>query len=295
MGKIRFINYPHPSVFIRVHLWTIFLLFFSSLIIPAQSKIAVVAPDKTNRSAHFAEKLADSFSTGTKVLDNSLSQAAFTAQNFDKPFNLSLNEAKNAGAAIGCDYFLLVKTENLRRASLSDADFYESYAAIFAVGTRTGELVFWKLNSFKAETADGADKKLNDSIKSLTAEVFAKLKNDSQSEPQKNAAPPFENLPQEGSPAAENFRPPLPYKRFRPEYTPLANLYGIEATVDAEIDVDETGKISRVRIARWAGFGLDESVADNILKMNWRAAERSGKSVPTRVLLRYNFKKIDPE
>jgi hypothetical protein len=40
---------------------------------------------------------------------------------------------------------------------------------------------------------------------------------------------------------------------------------------------------------------LDEAVARNIEKMNWRPAERNGKFIPLSILLRYNFKKIDPE
>jgi TonB family protein len=103
----------------------------------------------------------------------------------------------------------------------------------------------------------------------------------------------LEELPAENSPEARNFRPPLPYKRIRPDYTKIANLYGVEATVDAEIDVDENGKILNIEIVRWAGFGLDESVAETIRKMQWRAASRDGKTLPVRVLLRYNFKKIE--
>ncbi len=56
---------------------------------------------------------------------------------------------------------------------------------------------------------------------------------------------------------------------------------------------DENGKILKVETARWAGFGLDEAVAENVRQMNWRPATRNGKALPIRVLLRYNFKKIE--
>jgi TonB family protein len=75
----------------------------------------------------------------------------------------------------------------------------------------------------------------------------------------------------------------------------LASLYFVEATVDIEIEVDETGKLLKTEIVRWAGFGLDESVTDAIRKMNWRPASRNGKTLPLRVLLRYNFKKLEKE
>ena len=40
---------------------------------------------------------------------------------------------------------------------------------------------------------------------------------------------------------------------------------------------------------------LDESVDKTVRAMNWRPAERNGKSLPMRFLVRYNFKKIDKE
>ena len=87
----------------------------------------------------------------------------------------------------------------------------------------------------------------------------------------------------------------MPYKRIKPEYTPAAYLYGIAATVDAEVSIDANGDVKRIDITRWAGYGLDESVIAAIRQMNWRPGERGGKPLPMRVLLRYNFTKIDKE
>ncbi len=296
-ARVSAFSYVTSTAFIHVHLRSIFLPFFFSLasIVFAQPKIAVLVPDKSAQSRTFAEKLEGSFSSSVKILDDSLSDAAYRVRTYEKPFNLSLREAKNIGSVVGCDYFLLIKAENQRRISLSKGEFYESYAVIFTVSARDGRLVFWKLDSFEAAKPADADKKLFDSVKSSAAEIFAEIQDAAGTESGKKAAPAFEKLPEADSPAAKSFRPPLPYKRFRPEYTPLANLYAVEATVDAELDVDETGKVLKVEIARWAGFGLDESVAENIKKMNWRPAERNGKALPMRVLLRYNFKKIDAE
>ncbi len=290
IGNFRFLTF-----FIQ-YLFSILLLAACCLppTVCAQ-KIAVLAPDKNDASRIFAEKLEDAFSKNVKILDVSLSDAAFRAQTFEKPFNLTLTEAKNIGAAIGADFFLLVKAENLRRASLAKGDFYESYAAVFTVSARTGRLVLWKLNSFEAEKKELAEGKLFDSVGALATEISDKIKIVNKEEFGEKSTLNFERLPEVNSPEAKNFRPPLPYKRLRPVYTMLANLYSIEATVDVEIDVDETGKILKIETVRWAGFGLDESVAENIKKMNWRPAERSGKTLPIRVLLRYNFKKREAE
>jgi TonB family protein len=127
----------------------------------------------------------------------------------------------------------------------------------------------------------------------LSSELSDKLKIVSTEELNEKPSAKLEELPAENSTEAKNFRPPLPYKRIKPEFTQLANLYSVEATVEIEVEIDENGKILKTEIARWAGFGLDESVTETINKMQWRAASRNGKNLPLRVLLRYNFKKID--
>ena len=259
----------------------------------AQSKLAILVPEKNTQSRNFTEKFESSLSKNFKVLDASLSETAFSSANYEKPFNLSLEESKNIGTAIGCDYFLLVKADTLRRYSFEKKEFYESYATIYVVSSRTGRLVFWKLINSETETVEKSERKLFDSINDLSAELSNKLKLAAKEELSEKPAARLEELPAENSPEAKNFRPPLPYKRIKPEYTKIANLHSIEATVDAEIEVDENGKILKTEIMRWAGFGLDESVIKTIYKMQWRPASRDGKALPLRVLLRYNFKKIE--
>jgi len=263
----------------------------SRLTVFAQSKIAVLISEKNAQSQTFAAKLETSLSKTFKVLDASLSETAFQSAKYEKPLNLSREESKNIGAAIGCDYFLLVKAATLRRYSFSKKEFYESYAAVYAVSSRTGRLVFWRLINSETETAEKSEKKLLDSINDFSAELSDKLKIVSAKELNERPSAKLEELPAENSPEAKNFRPPLPYKRIKPEYTQLANLYSVEATVEIEVEVDENGKILKTEIVRWAGFGLDESVTETINKMQWRAASRNGKNLPLRVLLRYNFKK----
>ena len=257
-------------------------------------KIAVLTPEKNGQSERFAEKLETSLSKYFKVLDSSLSAAAFLSSNPEKPFNMSSDEAKIIGAAIGCDFFLLVRSVNQRRYSFEKKEYYESYAVIYAVSSRTGRLVSWKLQTFNAANPPNADKLLFDSIDISAKETAAKLAEIFKIELNEKRAK-LEEVPDENSTDAKNFRSPLPYKRISPPYTALANLYGITATLDIEADFDEDGKISRTEIVRWAGFGLDEAVAETVRKMNWRPALKNGKAIPIRVLLRYNFKKIEKE
>ncbi|MEO8042966.1 MAG: energy transducer TonB, partial [Acidobacteriota bacterium] len=84
-------------------------------------------------------------------------------------------------------------------------------------------------------------------------------------------------------------------RRIKPDYTTTAFLYDVRATIDVEADVDSDGRILSTRIVRWAGFGLEDSVEKAIRSMNWRPAMRGGKPLPMRVLLRYNFTKVDKE
>jgi TonB family protein len=272
----------------------VLILFSLCSIVSAQTKIAVLAPDKSDASRAFSAKLKEALArTDAKIFDDDLSAAAYEAQAPENPFNQTLLEAKRVGAAIGCDFFLLVKSATLRRESLSKGEYVESYAALYTVSARTGRLIFWRLASFEAKAEDGARAKLFASANISATEIADKIKQASEREKVEKPAAKFEELPTENSPEAKNFRPPLPYRRLRPAYTSQAGLYLIEATVDVEIDVDENGAIAAVEIARWAGYGLDEATAENVKKMNWRAATRDGKPLPTRVLLRYNFKKIE--
>jgi hypothetical protein len=270
------------------------LIVFSVLPVSAH-KIAFLVPEKTSNSLTVQEKLKESLSQNFKVTDDSLAETVAASFSDFNIFNLSTEEAQNLGRAIGCDFFIVVKSDSYRRESLVKGAYFESYAVIYLVSSRTGRLVFWKLINFEALDESQSKKDLFDSIENLAAEIKDNIKAAGEKEINEIQRAQFQESPAENSPNAKNFRSPLPYRRIKPKYTALANLYGIAATVDALVDVNEEGKISNIEITRWAGFGLDESVASTIRQMQWRAAERDGKPLPIRVLLRYNFKKIEKD
>jgi TonB family protein len=276
---------------VTLSLCGLILLLVSNL---AAQKVSVLTPEKNGRSETFAERLETSLAPKFRLLNSSLSETAFLSAGIEKPFNMTTEESKIAGAAIGCDFLLLVKSENQRRNSFAKKEYFESYAAVYAVSSRTGRLVFWKLQSFEAAAAAAAEKQLFGSTDQLAGEIFERLSKIAKEELTEKTAR-LEEIPDPDSAAAKNFRSPLPYRRLSPQYTPLANLYSITATVDIEVDFDETGRILRTEIVRWAGYGLDESVTETVRRMNWRPATRDGKPLPIRVLLRYNFKKVEKE
>jgi len=57
------------------------------------------------------------------------------------------------------------------------------------------------------------------------------------------------------------------------------------------VDLDASGEVTRVEVARWAGFGLDETTIDTVHRLHFFPAMRNGAAIPIRVLLRYNFRK----
>jgi hypothetical protein len=267
------------------------LCFFSSVY---GQRIAVLSPDENAQNENLQNLLSRKLSENHKITNGDLAKSVFQSFNFETPFNLSTEESRNFGNAVGDEYFLLLKSANLRRASLSKSEYYESYLAVYLVSTRTGRLVFWTLKSYEAENPTEAEVKLFAALDSLANEISTKIAVAGKTEANEIVAA-IEELPAEKSKEAENFRSPLPYKRIRPAYTRIAGLYNVTATVDAIVDLDENGKVSRIEISRWAGYELDESVIKTINEMQWRAAERNGKPLPIRVLLRYNFKKIEKE
>jgi hypothetical protein len=252
-------------------------------------RVAILSPAADEQAAKLAESLSTALEDKVTVLDNELAGSAFRSVTVADPFNLTSTEATRIGTVIGCDRFILIKSDTFRRSSLERPDYYEAFAAIYVVSSRTGRLLFWKLLPAEGSDEASARKGLADIVDSFPAELIKAITAPEDLKP----ARPIEEVPADGSPASRNFRAPVPYLRLKPEYTRLAYLYNVKATVEAEVDLDEHGNVMRAEIVRWAGFGLDDAVIDVIHKMNWRPAERNGKTLPMRILLRYNFKKLE--
>ena len=101
----------------------------------------------------------------------------------------------------------------------------------------------------------------------------------------------IEVMSDDDSETNKDVRAPRPYRRLKPPYPQTAAIAEVEATVDVLLDIDARGEIGRVEIARWAGYGLDQSVIDTVRQMHFFPAMRDGVAIPMRVLLRYNFRK----
>lgn len=256
----------------------------------AAQRIAILTPDKAESSRTFAGSLTEK--TSLHVLDSDLSEVAFRSVSLTDSFNLTRDEAKLIGAAIGCDYFIVTRSATQRRSSFQRKEYYEAFAAVHIFSSRSGRMVRWLLPRFEAAKPDTAAKALDISIPTIAAEMDAALLRINKAEIDEPPLPAMEEPPEAASPLAKGFRAPIPFRRIKPEYTEIAGLFDITATVEITVDLDAAGTILRTEITRWAGYGLDESVEKTVRAMNWRPAERNGKPLPMRFLLRYNFKKV---
>ncbi len=277
----------------RGFILTISLLVVFSMTAIGQ-RVAIVTPDRSPRDLEYAARFAERIPHPLRVLDSGMADTAFRSINVSAPFNMTVAEGRAASVVIGCDYLMLVRTGAQRRTSLSRSDYYESFATLYLVSGRTGELLLWRSVSFEADAQENADRTLADSVGATAVEIIDKMKG-GVVESIPKSTPQIEEVPLEDSPASVGLKPPIPYKRIKPEYTSTAFLYDIRATVEIEADIGTDGTVLATRLARWAGYGLDESADKAVRAMNWRPAMRNGKPLPMRVLLRYNFLKVDKD
>lgn len=235
-----------------------------------------------------------------ELSDRDAARAAARGMGYAGSLNMTLAEARDLGAGMGADFFIIGDAQTLRRSPSTGPPYYEAYASIFLVSARTGRLIMWERPSHRAATSDEALEML---LKELAgAEVLYRYKiairRAEEDEKRMRAlavgrtAPLIEEAPDDAaSKSAQGLRLPLPYRRLRPAYPETAARAEAEATVDVEVDIDADGEVAKVEVVRWAGFGLDEATVNTVRQMHFRPALRDGQAVPMRVLLRYNFRK----
>ena len=247
------------------------------------------------------EKLAVSLKQdrSLSIMDRDQVRAAARGSGYTGSINLSREEARDLGAAIGSDFYLLGDAQTLRRSPSTGPAYFDSYASLFLVSARTGRLVFWERPNFSAATAREAEELLLTEISArMPRRLLIAIRRAQEDElierelavgthtPVIEAAPDDEKAAE-----AEGLRLPRPYRRITPPYPDSAAQAEAEATVDVLVDLDASGEVKRVELARWAGFGLDQSAIETVKQLHFFPAMRNGVAVPMRVLLRYNFRK----
>lgn len=257
-------------------------------------------------STPIAKQAADTLRTKLRatgdvlIADPDLSRAAAKGIGYAGSLNLTVNEARDLGAALASEFYILGDAQTVRRSSFETPVYYESYCSIFLVSARTGRLILWERPSFERPQATAAEAKLSQYLSddAFSRRLIGVIKKSHEDERLQrtvltvSAEAIIEEAPEDEKAAeAQGVRAPRPYRRLRPEYPPTAARAEAEAIVDVVVDVGADGEVGEIQIARWAGFGLDESTVATVRQLHFFPAMRNGTPIPMRVMLRYNFRK----
>ncbi|MGH9914933.1 MAG: hypothetical protein ACRD63_06550, partial [Pyrinomonadaceae bacterium] len=112
---------------------------------------------------HLAKVAADaiakqiSVQEGLSLIDREQANTAARGIGYGGSLNMTLEEARNLGMAIGCNYMIIGDAQTIRRSPATDKFYFEAYASFFLVSTRTGRLLYWERPAFNAPTDDMAE------------------------------------------------------------------------------------------------------------------------------------------
>ena len=239
-------------------------------------------------------------SGAVQVADADLSRTAAKGIGYSGSLNLTVNEARNLGAALATEFYLIGDAQTLRRSSFEKPVYFESYCSIFVVSTRTGKLLLWDRPSFENSEATRAEALLSQHLAddAFTSRLIAVIKKAQEDERIQRTVlnstvdAVIEEAPEDEKVATDQgIRLPRPFRRLRPGYPDTAARAEAEAVVDVAVDVGADGEVGDVEIVRWAGFGLDESTVATVRQLHFFPAMKNSAPIPMRVLLRYNFRK----
>lgn len=266
------------------------------------SSVSVLDLGTTPFAQKSADRLRERLRSTVEILvaDADLTRAAAKGIGYSGSLNLTVSEARDLGATLATDFYILGDAQTLRRSSSTRPVYYESYCSLFVVNARTGRLVMWDRPSIQNDQAVEAESRLSSELvgaEMLNRIVIAIRRAREGDRVQRNIVatrdePLIEDAPDdEKTASAQGLSLPRPYRRLRPEYPESAARAEAEATVDVLVDVRADGEVGEVQIARWAGFGLDETTVATVRQMHFFPAMKNGSPIPMRVLLRYNFRK----
>lgn len=304
---MHFTSYPKLQIYVLLVIAALCLLISP----PARAqnpptRIAVIQPGDSVTAKRVAQQIAEIFKfesgkTEFLTIDPDQTKAAANGAGYRGSLNLTIEDARSLGAAIGCDFFFTGNADTFRRSPSDAPIYYEAFASLFLVSARTGKLVLWERQEFRRPTATAAEQALITSLSAATSRerYQSTIRRIAREEQEARAAaivanaPVIELMPEDET--TSGVRSPRPFRRLKPPYPDAAAHDRIEAVVDVLVDIDAKGKVGHLEITRWAGYGLDESVINTVKQLDFFPAMRDGVAIPMRVLLRYNFRKPPPE
>jgi TonB family protein len=232
------------------------------------------------------------------MIDGAQLRPALAGVGYDGSTNLSTEEARRVGSALGCDFFIIGKAETFARSESENQTHEETLVALMIVDGRGGRLAVFDLVAEKAATREAS---LRGAAKTVAARATIYVDRmaafrAARSSIQTSSSPAddrVEDIPAEGSARSAGFSPPEFLNRVKPEYTVEADRAGVSATVEATAVFRRDGQVGAIEITRWAGYGLDESAERAIRELKFKPATRDGRAVSVRAVVRYNFRRVD--
>jgi len=272
------------------------LLFFIAPKTLAQTTekltLAVLFEDEESLkfSATLNKNLSDlNFQVQEKSLTETISKNLASSNHI----NLSCQDARNLGQALGAEVFLVVKSKLVERAEVGATLYGEAYLALAFVSSRSGQLILFDFIETKEPTliqaTQTANKQLAENLPAYSKEISAFLAN----ELKPPSLDPMDleaiEIPAVGSPLNERFDQPEFLKRSQPIYSEKARKMAISASVELEIVLRKDSTIGNIKILHWAGFDLEQAAIIAIKQLEFEPALLDGEPVSCRAVIRYNF------
>ncbi|HKP10581.1 MAG TPA: energy transducer TonB [Blastocatellia bacterium] len=230
------------------------------------------------------------------LIDPAQIKPAVAGLGYDGSVNLSRDEARRLGGAIGCDFFIVGKRDAFTRSDAKQESHEEALVGVMIVDARTGELAAFDFINEKAASRDAALRALTATLSARAAmyveRMAAHRAGRDAARDSASVAERVEDLPDAESAAAAGFTPPQFLNRVRPDYTDEAERADITATVEAAAVFRADGTVGQIEVTRWAGFGLDEAAARAIRQLKFKPAARDGRPISVRATVRYNFRRL---
>src|ERR1044072_7510260 len=126
---------------------------------PPPLRIAVVGFTGTpSRSLEIA--LTESLAKNERVvlLDAGQIKPALAAFGYDGAINMSIEDAKHLGATLGCDFFIIGKSDSATRSESAGEAHEETFIGVMLVDGRSGALVVFDFLVQKATKREDAER-----------------------------------------------------------------------------------------------------------------------------------------
>jgi TonB family protein len=267
----------------------------------APLRVALVGfsgPATTDEQPQAALQASLARSAQIALIDTEQIKPAVAGVGYDGSINMTRDEARRLGAAIGCDFFIIGKRDLFTRSEAKAESHEEALVGVMIVDARTGELVAFDFINERAATRAAAMEALTKTLAARAAgyveRMVAYRTRRAAAHNLDQPAAQVEELSAAESAAGAGFKPPEFLNRVKPEYTAEAERADITATVEASTVFRADGTVGEITITRWAGFGLDEAAARAIHQLKFKPATRAGQPISVRATVRYNFRRISP-